>query len=81
MKKNEWVYLAKAMWTYAEKHDGKISSLLKELVRLVNLNLFTEGITEVNTNDMGKYEQNARSNRPINTNTTGNTDFKGFGEF
>ena len=75
MKKEDWNYLGKAMWTYAEKHDGKISSLLKELVQLVNLNLFTIGITEVNINDMGKYEQNATSDRPDDTDTTGNADY------
>ena len=39
MKKNEWIYLANAMWTYAEKHEGKISRLLKELVFKVNTNM------------------------------------------
>ena len=75
MKKSEWDYLAKAMWAYSEKHEGEISSLLKELVKLVNLNLFTKGIKEVNIYDMGKYEQDARSDRPIDTNSTGNSDF------
>ena len=70
MKKSEWNYLGKSMWQYAEKHEGKISSLLKELVQLVNLKLFTIGITEVNIDDMGKYEQDARSDRPIDTDTT-----------
>ena len=40
MKKNEWIYLANAMWTYAEKHEGKISRLLKELVFKVNTKPF-----------------------------------------
>jgi len=70
MKKEDWNYLGKAMWVYAEKHEGKISSLLKELVQLVNLNLFTIGITEVNIDDMGKYEQNATSDRPNDTDST-----------
>lgn len=39
MKKNEWIYLANAMWTYAEKHEGKISDLLKELVYKINTNM------------------------------------------
>ena len=65
MKKEDWVYLANAMWTYAEKHDGKISSLLKELVITINKN------EKVINNDMGKYEQNAPRNRPNDTNTTG----------
>lgn len=58
------------MWDYAEKHEGKISSLLKELVQLVNLNLFTIGITEVKIDDMGKYEQNATSDRPDDTDSS-----------
>tara|TARA_R100000664_G_C2660930_1_gene77169 strand:+ start:139 stop:363 length:225 start_codon:yes stop_codon:yes gene_type:complete len=39
MKKSEWIYLANAMWTYAEKHEGKISDLLKELVYKINTNM------------------------------------------
>lgn len=74
MKKSEWIYLASAMWAYSERNEGEISRLLKELVNNINRN------KEMIDNDMGKYEQNARSNRPINSNTTGNTDFKGFGE-
>ena len=69
MKKSEWIYLASAMWAYAEKHDGKTSRLLKELV--ININKNKEMIID----DMGEYEQDAGSNRPIDTNTTGNTDF------
>lgn len=75
MNKEEWVYLAKAMWTYAEKHDGKISSLLKELIITINKN------KKVINNDMGKYEQNATSNRPNDTDSTSNSDFTGLGEF
>jgi hypothetical protein len=75
MKKEDWVYLANAMWAYAEKHDGKISSLLKELVITINKN------EKVINNDMGKYEQNATSNRPNDTNSTSNSDFTGLGEF
>ena len=75
MKKEDWVYLANAMWTYAEKHDGKISSLLKELVITINKN------EKVINNDMGKYEQNATSNRPNDADSTSNSDFTGFGEF
>jgi len=75
MKKEDWVYLANAMWAYAEKHDGKISSLLKELVLTINKN------EKVINNDMGKYEQNATSNRPNDTNSTSNSDFTGLGEF
>jgi len=75
MKKEDWVYLANAMWTYAEKHDGKISSLLKELVITINKN------EKVINNDMGKYEQNATSDRPNDTDSTNNSDFTGFGEF
>ena len=51
MKKNEWIYLANAMWTYAEKHDGKISSLLKELIKNINENM------EVIIDDMGEHDK------------------------
>ena len=61
MKKNEWIYLANAMWTYAEKHEGKISHLLKELVFKVNTNM------EVIIDDMGKNGETVRSERYSNT--------------
>ena len=70
MKKNDWIYLASAMWEYAEKHDGKISSLLKELIISVNKNM------EMIINEMDTDEQNARINGHHVTNTTGNNDFE-----
>lgn len=56
------------MWAYAEKHDGKISSLLKELVIIINKNM------EVINNDMGKYEQDAPRDRPNDTDSTSSED-------
>ena len=64
MKKNEWIYLANAMWTYAEKHEGKISRLLKELVKTVNKNM------EMIINDNEQTSETIRKHRPKNTNTT-----------
>jgi len=75
MKKSEWIYLANAMWTYSEKNTGKISGLLKELIIKINKNM------EMIIDDMGKYESATGSDRPIDTNTTGNEDFTGFREF
>ena len=68
MKKNDWVYLANAMWTYAEKHDGKISSLLKELIKNINENM------EVIIDDMGTNGKVIRSERYSNTNATNKND-------
>tara|TARA_R100001509_G_C4780843_1_gene186348 strand:+ start:212 stop:454 length:243 start_codon:yes stop_codon:yes gene_type:complete len=73
MKKSEWNYLAKAMWEYSEKHEGKISRLLKELIKLIHNNM------EMIENDMGEYEQNAASNRPIDTDSTDKSYFTGLG--
>tara|TARA_B100002019_G_C21240687_1_gene585391 strand:- start:923 stop:1141 length:219 start_codon:yes stop_codon:yes gene_type:complete len=70
MKKNEWIYLANAMWTYAEKHEGKISRLLKELVFKVNTNM------EVIIDDMGKNGEIVGSERYSNTNATNKNDRK-----
>ena len=72
MKKSDWIYLAKAMWEYSEKHEGKISNLLKQLIKEVNNN------KEMITDYMGEYEQNVRSNRPIDTNSADYTDIAGF---
>ena len=74
MKHEDWVYLANAMWTYAEKHNGRIGSLIKELIITIHKN-------KVIIDDMGKYEQNARSDRPNDTNSTSDSDFTGLGEF
>tara|TARA_R110001592_G_scaffold184678_2_gene428433 strand:+ start:1711 stop:1917 length:207 start_codon:yes stop_codon:yes gene_type:complete len=68
MKKSDWIYLAKAMWEYSEKHKGRVSDLIKELIKEVNKN------KEMIEDDMGKYEQNARSDRPVNTDTTSSKD-------
>jgi len=54
MKKSEWIYLANAMWTYSEKHEGEISRLLKEVVIKLNNNM------EVIIDDMGNNEPNVR---------------------
>ena len=64
MKKSDWVYLANAMWTYAEKHEGKIGHLLKELVIKTNKNM------EMIIDEMDEYEPNVRINRRDSTNTT-----------
>jgi hypothetical protein len=74
MKKSDWIYLAKAMWSYSEKNEGKVSSLLKQLIREINNN------KEMIENDMGKYEQNATSDRPIDTDSTDKSDFTGLGK-
>ena len=69
MKKSEWIYLANAMWTYAEKHDGKISSLLKELVKTINKNM------EMIIDELDDNGENVRSDRPNDTNATNSDDF------
>ena len=69
MKKSEWIYLANAMWTYAEKHDGKISSLLKELVIIGNKNM------EMILNELADNGENVRSDRPNDTDATNSDDF------
>jgi len=75
MKKSDWIYLARAMWEYAEKHEGKISNLLKQLIKEINTN------KEMITDDMGEYEQNVTSNRPIDTNATNWSDYERLGRF
>ena len=38
MKKNDWIYLANIMWSFAETNEGRLSPLLKELVIKINKN-------------------------------------------
>jgi hypothetical protein len=66
MKREEWNFLAKAMWEFADRHEGRISSLLKQLILEIHNN------KEMIEDDMGEYEQTTGSDRPSNTNTTGN---------
>lgn len=65
MKKNEWLYLASAMWAYAEKNEGTISDLLKELIIKINKN--TEMIIDDRLED---DEPNVRIHKGQNTNST-----------
>jgi len=69
MKKSEWIYLSKAMWKYAEKHEGKLSHLLKELVITVNTNI------EMILNDNEQISEIIRKHRQENTNETGIYDY------
>ena len=69
MKKREWSYLSKAMWKYAEKHEGKLSRLLKELVITVNTNI------EMILNDNDQISEIIREYRQGNTNETGIYDY------
>ena len=76
MKKNEWIYLANAMWAYAEKHEGKISDLLKELVYKINTNM--EMIID---DKLDKHEPNVRINRRDNTDSANKTNIRRLDEF
>ena len=70
MKKNDWDYLAKTMWEYSEKHEGKISNLLKELVIKIH-----KGKVIIDDND--ENEQTTGSDGIFDPNQTSNLDFKG----
>lgn len=74
MKKNDWIYLAKAMWTYSNNHEGRISNLLKELIQKINTNM------EVIIDDE-KNDETTGSHGVINTDSTSNFNFEGTGEF
>ena len=75
MKKNDWLYIANAMWKYAEQHNGKLGNLLKELVRTINNNM------EVILNDNETISKNAGSKRENDPNSSNNIPFEGTGEF
>jgi hypothetical protein len=72
MNKKDWKYIGHAMWVYAENNEWRnqrIARLLKQLIHEINNN------KEMIEDDMGKYEQTTGSDRPSNTNTTGNKDY------
>jgi hypothetical protein len=74
MKKNDWIYLANAMWEYSEKHEGRISQLLKQLIKEINKN------KEVMINDNETISEIIRSERVYDSNSSGNIPFKGNGK-
>ena len=76
MKKSEWIYLANAMWSYAERNEGEISRLLKELVIKVNKNM--EMIID---DELDKHEPNVRINRRDNTDSANKTNIRRLDEF
>tara|TARA_A200000159_G_scaffold139985_1_gene141828 strand:+ start:64 stop:291 length:228 start_codon:yes stop_codon:yes gene_type:complete len=75
MKKSDWDYLARAMWQYSEKHEGRISTLLKQLVKEINNN------KEMITNDMDELSETTTSNGQIEADTNDKDVFRGNGEF
>ena len=75
MKKNDWIYLANAMWEYSEKHEGRVSQLLKQLVIEVNKN------KEVMIDDNEEISEITGSERVYDSNSSSNISFKGNGEF
>tara|TARA_R110002167_G_scaffold174345_1_gene373170 strand:+ start:814 stop:1047 length:234 start_codon:yes stop_codon:yes gene_type:complete len=70
MKKNDWIFISKIMWEYSESHDGRMSILLKELIKKVNNNM------EMIIDEMDTDEQDARINRHDATITTNIDDFE-----
>lgn len=78
MKKNDWDYISRLMWAYAEnneKMNQRISRLLKQLVKEINENM------EVIINDNDENDKTIRSNGGNDSNTTSNINFEGTGEF
>lgn len=78
MKKNDWFYISKLMWAYAENNERlnqRISRLLKQLVKEINENM------EVIINDNDENDKTIRSNGGNDPNTTSNINFEGTGEF
>jgi len=70
MKKNDWIYLANAMWEYSEKHEGRVSQLLKQLIKEVNKN------KEVMIDDNETISEIVTSERVYDSNSSGNIPFK-----
>ena len=71
MKKNDWIYLANAMWEYSEKHKGRVSQLLKQLIKEINKN------KEVMINDNETISEITGSKRVYDSNSSGNFSFEG----
>tara|TARA_R100000900_G_C3287569_1_gene155066 strand:- start:279 stop:515 length:237 start_codon:yes stop_codon:yes gene_type:complete len=77
MKKNDWDYISKLMWAYAEnneKMNQRISRLLKQLVKTINKN------NEVIIDDNDENDETIRSDGTIDPDSTNNFDFERTGE-
>ena len=77
MKKNDWAYISKLMWAYAEnneKMNQRISRLLKQLVKTINKN------NEVIIDDNDENDETIRSDGTIDPDSTNNFDFEGTGK-
>tara|TARA_R100000388_G_C7223178_1_gene150192 strand:+ start:989 stop:1216 length:228 start_codon:yes stop_codon:yes gene_type:complete len=75
MKKSDWVYLANAMWTYSEKNEGRISCLLKQLIKEINNN------KEMITNGMDKFSETITGDGQNEADRNSENVFRGNGEF
>ena len=75
MKKSDWMFLSKAMWNFADKTNGRVSTLLKELVQKLNKN---QGVI---VDELDDNVQTVGSNRQQKPNATSKDNFKGNGEF
>tara|TARA_R100000149_G_C5880429_1_gene145472 strand:- start:5643 stop:5870 length:228 start_codon:yes stop_codon:yes gene_type:complete len=75
MKKSDWVYLANAMWTYSEKNEGRISGLLKQLIKEINNN------KEMITNGMDEFSETTTGDGQNETDRNSENVFRGNGEF
>jgi hypothetical protein len=72
MNEKDWIYLSGAMTLYAENNgwqNQRIAKLLRQLIKEINEN------KEMIKDDMGEYEQTTGSDRPSNSNTTGNKNY------
>ncbi len=63
------------MWNFADNTNGRVSPLLKELIRKINKN---QGVI---LDELDNNVQVARSDRQQKPNATSKDDFKGNGEF
>ena len=62
------------MWEYSEKHEGRVSQLLKQLIKEVNKN------KEVMIDDNETISEIVTSERVYDSNSSGNIPFKGNGK-
>jgi hypothetical protein len=80
MKKNDWEYLAKAMWNHSEINKRrKISRLLKQLIKEIHEN--SRGERRVIIDDMENINKVDGSDGQSYSDATSENDFNGAGEF
>lgn len=73
MKKSEWTELSAYLWKLSMM-KSKYSQPIREIITIVNENIFTENIKEIYTDDNEQTSPTDGNNTRLNTDITDTSD-------